>query len=240
MIVHYLSPAASRRDLRDAISTTVDLLAWKVYSCIHVGYAVAVSQGADAASPKRQRNAAATRDAILRSAVIAFTEHGYDGVGVREIAQSAGVTAMLVNRYFGSKEQLFAEAVDVAFEPRTVLSDRTETLSQDIAARLVERTAPESEHLDPFLLMLRSAANPRAAEVIRSGIERHAGRHLSDLLDGPDADERAMLAHSLIAGFWLMRKMIGIPALVQADPDQLARRLRELLDVVVADPAVRS
>ncbi|MFF3567904.1 TetR/AcrR family transcriptional regulator [Nocardia jiangxiensis] len=196
-----------------------------------------MSQGADAAPPKRPRNAAATRDAILRSAVIAFTKHGYDGVGVREIAQSAGVTAMLVNRYFGSKEQLFAEAVDVALEPRTVLSDCPETLSRDIAARLVERTAPESEHLDPFLLMLRSAANPRAAEVLRSGIERHAGRYLSDLLEGPDADERAMLAHSLIAGFWLMRKMIGSTALVQADPGGLARRLQELLDVVVGAPA---
>ncbi|WP_433207544.1 TetR/AcrR family transcriptional regulator [Nocardia sp. CA-107356] len=94
------------------------------------------------------RNAAATREAILQSAVIAFTMHGYDGVGVREIAQSAGVTAMLVNRHFGSKEQLFAEAVDAAFTPRTVLSDDLGTLSGDVAARLVERTAPESEHLD--------------------------------------------------------------------------------------------
>ncbi len=196
-----------------------------------------MSQEAGGGTPrKRPRNAAATREAILRSALIAFTKHGYDGVGVREIAQSAGVTAMLVNRYFGSKEQLFAEVVDTAFTPRTVLPDHLETLSQDIATQLVDRTAPESEHLDPFLLTLRSAANPRAAEVVRSGIERHAGRHLRDLLEGPAADERAMLAHSLIAGFWLMRKMIGSTALVQADPDELTRRLQELLDVVIAAP----
>ncbi len=30
---------------------------------------------------------------------------------MREIAAGAGVTAMLVNRYFGSKEKLFAEVV---------------------------------------------------------------------------------------------------------------------------------
>ncbi|MFI2228705.1 TetR/AcrR family transcriptional regulator [Nocardia testacea] len=185
---------------------------------------------------KRPRNAAATREAILRSAVVAFTKHGYDGVGVREIAQAAGVTAMLVNRYFGSKEQLFVEAVDTAFAPRTVLSDDLDTLSADVAARLVERTSPESEHLDPFLLMLRSASNPRAAEIVRAGIERHAGRYLRDLLEGPDADERAMLAHSLIAGFWLMRKMIGSTALVRADPAELARRLQDLLDVVIVSP----
>ncbi|WP_019932858.1 TetR/AcrR family transcriptional regulator [Nocardia sp. BMG111209] len=197
-----------------------------------------MSQEPDGGTPhKRPRNAAATREAILRSAVIAFTKHGYDGVGVREIAQSAGVTAMLVNRYFGSKEQLFAEAVDTAFAPRTVLPDHVATLSQGIATRLVERTAPESEHLDPFLLMLRSAANPKAAEIVRAGIEKHAARYLSDQLEGPDADERAMLAHSLIAGFWLMRKMIGSTALVHADPDDLTRRLRAMLDVVVTAPA---
>jgi AcrR family transcriptional regulator len=50
----------------------------------------------------RLRNAATTRDAILLSALRAFADRGYDGVGLREIAQGAGVTAMLVNHYFGS------------------------------------------------------------------------------------------------------------------------------------------
>ena len=64
-----------------------------------------------ATAPPRPRNAAATREAILNSARAAFARAGYDGAGVREIAAGAGVTAMLVNRYFGSKEQLFAEVI---------------------------------------------------------------------------------------------------------------------------------
>ena len=36
--------------------------------------------------PARQRNAAATRAAILQSARRAFARAGYDGAGVREIA----------------------------------------------------------------------------------------------------------------------------------------------------------
>jgi AcrR family transcriptional regulator len=63
---------------------------------------------------KRPRSAAVTRAAILDSALRAFSRAGYDGVGTREIARDAGVTAMLVNRYFGSKEALFAAAVEVA------------------------------------------------------------------------------------------------------------------------------
>jgi AcrR family transcriptional regulator len=33
--------------------------------------------------PKRPRNAAVTREAILQSALVAFSRHGYDGIGVR-------------------------------------------------------------------------------------------------------------------------------------------------------------
>lgn len=108
----------------------------------------------------RRRDAAATKEAILRAGIEAFTRHGYDGVGVREIAKAAGVTAMLVGRYFGSKEGLFAEVVEASMTERTVLTSDPATLARDVAAALVRRTAPEADSLDPFLLMLRSAPNP--------------------------------------------------------------------------------
>lgn len=183
----------------------------------------------DEAPPKRARNAAATREAILDSAVVAFTKSGYDGVGVREIAQAAGVTAMLVNRYFGSKEELFAEAVDVAFAPRTVVGDDATTLGPDLARNLAASTAPGSDHLDPFLLMLRSAGNADVAGIIRAGIERHVGRDLAALLPGSGATERAELVLSVIAGVWLMRKVIATSALAGVDDATLAGQLEEML-----------
>ncbi|MFJ4467917.1 TetR/AcrR family transcriptional regulator [Streptomyces sp. NPDC089424] len=184
---------------------------------------------------KRPRNAAATREAILRSATEAFSRHGYDGVGVREIAAAAGVTAMLVNRYFGSKEQLFTEVVEASFAPPTVVTDDPGTLSRDVARALVERTAPGAEHLDPFLLMLLSAPNERSAEIMRQGIERHVGRRLAERLDGQDVRERAGLALSVIAGVWLMRKVIGDTALVRADEEELARRLEGVFELLFTD-----
>ncbi|MEO3773416.1 TetR family transcriptional regulator [Micromonospora sp. B9E7] len=188
----------------------------------------------------RRRNASATREAILNSAIEAFTRLGYDGAGVREVAGAAGVTAMLVNRYFGSKEQLFAEAVDRAFAPRTVISNDPSELSERTATRLAERTSPDADDLDPFLLMLRSAANPRAAEIIRTGIENHVGRHLTDILPGPDAAPRAELLLSLIAGVWLMRKVIATPALAGMDQDALTRQLHDLMEVLVNAPPATS
>ncbi|GAA3417903.1 TetR/AcrR family transcriptional regulator [Streptosporangium vulgare] len=181
----------------------------------------------------RRRDAAATREAILRAGVEGFTRHGYDGVGVREIAQSAGVTAMLVNRYFGSKEGLFAEVVEASMADRTVLTDDPATLARDVAAALVRRTAPHADGLDPFLLMLRSAPNPRAAEILRAGIEKHVEAHLLDIAPELRGTDRAAMVLSLVAGFWLMRKMIGSTALNGADERTLARTLEQLFTLLM-------
>src|ERR1700754_4940088 len=94
-------------------------------------------------SPPRRRDATATRKAILASAREAFARLGYDGAGVREIAAGAGVTAMLVNRYFGSKERLFAEAIAATMAKPTILTPAnlaSSQLGEIIASTLVEIT----------------------------------------------------------------------------------------------------
>src|SRR5579863_2223433 len=106
----------------------------------------------------RPRNAAATRQAILASARKAFARAGYDGVGVREIAKGAGVTAMLINRYFGSKEKLFAEVVAETIATPSILTQEivtSATAGEDIAAALIEQTASGATPLDGFLIMLQ-------------------------------------------------------------------------------------
>lgn len=183
----------------------------------------------------RPRNAAATREAILESALEAFTRAGYDGVGVREIAQAAGVTAMLVNRYFGSKEGLFAEVVEAAMAERTVLTDHPATLAADIAGALVRRTAPDAAQLDPFLLMLRSAPNPRAAEILRAGIERHVEKHLTDVVPAAAGTEGPALALAVIAGVWVMRTLLGSTELNRTDEDVLRRKLEKVFAVLLAE-----
>ncbi|GAA5164942.1 TetR/AcrR family transcriptional regulator [Pseudonocardia eucalypti] len=182
--------------------------------------------------PVHRRDAAATREAILRSALVAFTRHGYDGVGVREIARAAGVTAMLVNRYFGTKEGLFAEVVEVAFAERTLIADDVESLTRFAAAGLV---AAEPRSVDGFLLMLRSVANPRATEILRAAIEAHFQRPLQALLPGAGARERAALFLSVLSGVRLMQQVLGSPALATADADALERRLRPVFEALV-DP----
>jgi AcrR family transcriptional regulator len=191
-------------------------------------------------APPRARNAAATRAAILASAQAAFARAGYDGVGVREIAQGAGVTAMLVNRYFGSKEQLFAEVVAQTMMAPSILTEdvtRSRTLGEDIAAALVGQTRADAAPLDGFLIMLRSASNKRAAEIWREQVETHHHRIMTAALSGKLAAERAALMLCMIAGFQVMRQMIGVAALAEADPAAMSKLLASVFQQLVEDRA---
>lgn len=197
--------------------------------------------------PPRRRNAEATRQAILDSARLAFTRSGYDGVGVREIAQGAGVTAMLVNRYFGSKERLFEEVVEVTLSAPGILTNRVTarggelaTLSREVAQALVAKTAPEATPMDGFLIMLRSAANEQAARILREKFVKHFEKPLANVLPGSESAERAAMVLALIAGFQVMRQVVGIPGLVEADPSALSARLEALLDVLMGTEEERS
>jgi AcrR family transcriptional regulator len=185
----------------------------------------------------RRRNAGVTRQAILASARTAFARAGYDGAGVREIAQGAGVTAMLVNRYFGSKEQLFAEVLAGIMTTPTILAEENLTSAnpgKEMATALVGLTGTRAAPLDGFLIMLHSASSPRAAELGREQIERHYHQLLTNALDGDRAPQRAALVLALVAGVQVMRQMIGLTALANADPDVLIEILTPIFQQLVA------
>lgn len=186
--------------------------------------------------PERSRNAAATREAILHSAIRNFARAGFDGVGVREIAGDAGVTAMLVNRYFGSKEQLFAEAVESSFAPPVFITENPQATARDAAAALVARSDPAAEELAPFLIMLRSASNPRAAEIVRDAIERHVGRRLARQLPAPGRQLRSDVILSVISGVLLMRRVVGARALNGRSDHQLVELLEAVFGAIIDTP----
>jgi AcrR family transcriptional regulator len=187
-------------------------------------------------TPARRRNAASTREAILTSARLAFARAGYDGAGVREIAAGAGVTAMLVNRYFGSKEQLFAEVIAATMATPTILTEEILNSSRPgeaIAAALVNITETGATPLEGFLIMLRSASSERAAEIGREQIENHYHKVMTAALSGDLAPQRAALVLSLVAGFQVMRQMIGLSALAEAEPSALIKVLAPLFQNLV-------
>lgn len=188
----------------------------------------------------RRRDAATTRAAILTSARAAFAAYGYEGAGVREIAGGAGVTAMMVGRYFGSKENLFAEVVAASMADPVILAPDNigaPDMAGRFAGALVDLTASGEGPLDGFLILFRSASSPVAARIAREQIAAIHLRTATATARGPDAETRAALFLALVAGFQMMRQMIGLSALVDADRDRLVAIMTPIIAGILAPPA---
>ena len=83
--------------------------------------------------------------------------------------------------------------------------------------------------------MLRSASNPRAAEILGAGYRTARRQPVAAQLTGTAAGERSELLLSVIAGIWLMRKVIATPALAAAEPGALTAQLEELFGLLTAE-----
>src|SRR5262245_6863644 len=78
-----------------------------------------------------------TPQTILAAAREAFGERGFDGASIRAIATSAGVDPALVHHYFGTKEQLFLETVQMPIDPREFLPHVLAGGRDEVGVRLV-------------------------------------------------------------------------------------------------------
>ncbi len=113
-----------------------------------------------------------TRAAIGEAARAQFADFGYHGATIRGIAAAAEVDPALVHHYYGSKEALFAAAMQIPVVPSEVL---TAALSNRpagdtrVGAHLVKTalTLWESAAVkDTFLGLLRSAVTSDQASVM--------------------------------------------------------------------------
>ncbi|MET9125311.1 TetR family transcriptional regulator [Streptomyces sp. NPDC004528] len=172
----------------------------------------------------------ATRDRILDAAREEFSERGYEKTSVRGIAKAAGVDSALVHHYFGTKEQVFEAAVEVAFAPALAAPTAVEDGPLDgIGERLTrfifgiwENPATRA----PLLAIIRSAVNnDTAAAVFRRLIAAQLLRRIAQRVDLPDAEIRAELAAAQLVGVAMLRYVIKVEPLASADVEPIIRRV---------------
>jgi AcrR family transcriptional regulator len=156
----------------------------------------------------RCRNSTATRQAILEAARTCFMHDGYEQVGVREIAARAGVDPALVNRYFGSKEGLFSEAVARKFDLSPLLDGDRATLGERLARYVLQKKSAAADY-DPLVALLRSSSSDVCSGMLRNAIVEGFVRPLGARLEGPDALTRAELVGSTLLGLLVHRTVIG-------------------------------
>ena len=184
---------------------------------------------------------AGTRDRILDAAREEFSERGYEKTSVRGIAKSAGVDSALVHHYFGTKEQVFEAAVEVAFAP--ALKGRDAVLDapvEEVGERMTRMILGLWENpvtRTPLLAIVRSAVNNEAAAgVFRRLVAGQLLRRIAGQLDLPDAELRAELAAAQLVGIAMIRYVIKMEPLASADPEQIIRRVAPVVQGHLTGP----
>jgi AcrR family transcriptional regulator len=157
-----------------------------------------------------RRDAQATRERLVLAARKAFSARGFERTTVREIANDAGVNPALINRYFGGKEQLFAEAVsiDLAFP------DLSQVARDQLGITLVTHFFNRWEghqHDDLLRVLIRAAVtNEEATSRIRMILASQVGAMVEHIAGPTRARERACLIATQILGLAYGRYVLGL------------------------------
>lgn len=175
-----------------------------------------------------------TREAIEAVARRQFAELGYPGTTMRGIAREAGVDPRLVGHFFGSKQQLFVTVLELPFEPEEVFDDvlapGSSGLGRRLATFLVGMLETPQARATLTGIVRAAASEETAATMVRQLVSDRLLLPLARRVGGSDPELRASLIGSQIVGLTFARYVVGVPALVAADREQLIDALAPVLD----------
>jgi AcrR family transcriptional regulator len=175
-----------------------------------------------------------TRNAILAAARRRFADDGYERATIRAIAADAGIDPSMVMRYYGSKEGLFAAAVDVVLGLPDLgglpAARRGEVLVRHFL------TLWEGDRASGVLtVLLRSAVtNEAAAERMRAIFATQVGAVIGPAAD--DGPTRAALIASQLLGVALCRYVLRLPGIAALDADTLVASVAPTVQHYLGDP----
>jgi AcrR family transcriptional regulator len=169
-----------------------------------------------------------TREAILVAARQAFAERGFDNTSVRQIAGTAGVDPALVHHYFGSKDQLFLDAMQVPVDPGKIVPAVLAGGRDGIGERVVRTmlTVWDSAAGGPAAALVRSAvSNEAIARMMRDFVVTRILRRVAKELaiDPAEAPVRANLVATQIGGLIMVRYILKFEPLASAPPETVVR-----------------
>jgi len=172
----------------------------------------------------------ASRDAIWAAATRLFPARGYAGTSVRDIAEEAGVDPALVIRHFGSKESLFLDTMQLAFQDQPLVDAPLETLGE----QFIEYALTHDDQVrGVFLALVRASGSSDVNSRLTETHELFFVAPLRARLTGDDAELRARLAASLVGGLLYSLWVVGDEGLLAADRHSLVKRYGALLQQLI-------
>jgi TetR/AcrR family transcriptional repressor of nem operon len=182
--------------------------------------------------------AAENRQNVIDVASRLFREHGFDGIGLKDLMEGAGLTQGAFYKQFDSKEDLVAEASERAMECATArwskaaAANPEDPLGAVIGFYLSKGHRKEKMEGCPLVALgadaARQSANVKAS--FEAGIREHLSV-LTRLISKADSDEKrekAMAILSTMVGSVTLSRAVNDPRLAQSFLDAAAKSVREI------------
>lgn len=177
-------------------------------------------------TPAMPRNSRSTKERILRGAKKLFSQYGYKNVGTRAIAHEAQVNITLINRYFGSKKNLFKSVIDTLPQNATSIHEARER-ARDVGMDFITGilNLPKEE----LKLILFSIVDPEVDDIIKNFfIERI--QQQSVLMGGKEGKAKVFMILSLLSGIALLSSILENEYFDQHDKRLIEHHFCSLLD----------
>ncbi|MFJ2862608.1 helix-turn-helix domain-containing protein [Kitasatospora sp. NPDC087314] len=175
----------------------------------------------------RRRDAARSRELLIRAAMELFADRGFERTTTREIGERAGVDPALIARYFGGKTQLYLATV------RVELGDSVpaDLLEEDRLRGLLERFSQRGPG-PSFQAAVLPGDRTEVQQAARTYLHERLVEPLRDRFAAEQVDRpqlRAELAAAAFAGIILARSSGAFGELAEAEPGELLPLLHDLL-----------
>ncbi|TGD86226.1 TetR/AcrR family transcriptional regulator [Mycolicibacterium sp. CH28] len=179
--------------------------------------------------PGRPPGTSDARDRILTNARELFARNGFDKTSVRAIAAASGVDSALVHHYFGTKQQLFAAAINIPIDPMTVLGPLRETPVEDLGRVLPSILLPlwDSEMGTGLLATLRSLLAGSEVGLIRSFLQEVITAEIAPRVDNPPGSGplRVQFVASQLLGVAIARYIVRVEPFASLAPERVAETI---------------
>ncbi|WP_176214186.1 TetR/AcrR family transcriptional regulator, partial [Mycobacterium avium] len=174
----------------------------------------------------RPAGSSGSRERILASARELFARNGIRNTSIRAVAAAAGVDSALVHHYFGTKEKLFAAAVQIPIDPMQVIGPLREVPVDDLGYALPSMLLPlwDSEVGAAFIATLRSILAGEEISLFRTFIQDVIGVEVGPRVDNPAGSGviRIQFVASQLVGVVMARYILELEPFASLPPEQIA------------------
>lgn len=188
----------------------------------------------------RRPGASGARAQIAAAARRQFGERGYARTTIRSIATEARVDPALVIHYFGSKQRLLGEVVDLGFKAESIVASIVDGPVEERGSRLAHFVVDllhDPGYGAAFTALLEAASRePQAAALWRERIRHDIFLPLARQLEMDHAELRAALAASQTFGLVITHHVLAMDALTALTDDDLAAHIAPTLQRYLAEP----